>query len=57
MDVENPERYEDEKPPLDTGSPPGVHPNSEDPDPEVVEEAKERAEDDARTEPDSAAAD
>jgi hypothetical protein len=28
---------------LDTGMPPGVHPNSEDPDPEVVKEAEREA--------------
>jgi hypothetical protein len=28
---------------LDTGAPPGVHPNSDEPDPEVVKEAEEAA--------------
>ena len=40
MDVEKAERYEDEETPMDTGAPPGVHPNSDAPDPEVVEEAE-----------------
>lgn len=35
-------REEDEDK-LDTGMPPGVHPNSEDPDPEVVEKAEREA--------------
>jgi hypothetical protein len=29
--------------PMDTGAPPGVHPNSDVPDPEVVEESERRA--------------
>jgi hypothetical protein len=32
-----------EEAPMDTGMPPGVHPNSEDPDPEVVEKAEAEA--------------
>ncbi len=30
----------DEDAPMDTGMPPGVHPNSDDPDPEVVKKAE-----------------
>ena len=40
MDVEKPERYEGEESPMDTGAPSGVHPNSDAPDPEVVEQAE-----------------
>jgi len=45
MDVEKPERYEGEESPMDTGAPPGVHPNSDAPDPEVVEQADAASED------------
>jgi hypothetical protein len=34
---------EPQESPMDTGMPPGVHPNSEDPDPEVVEKAERQA--------------
>ena len=46
MDTEtqNPQQGDDDErgeDALDTGQPPGTHPNSEDPDPEVVEKARQ----------------
>jgi hypothetical protein len=38
----DPDTGGDEEAPMDTGMPAGVHPNSEDPDPEVVEEAEKQ---------------
>jgi hypothetical protein len=38
MDTER--QPDPEEAPMDTGMPPGEHPNSDDPDPEVVEQAK-----------------
>jgi hypothetical protein len=42
MDDERPQPDGDPEAPMDTGAPPGVHPNSDVPDPEVVEKSQER---------------
>ena len=45
MDDEREQPGGDPEAPMDTGTPPGVHPNSDVPDPEVVEKSEERVAD------------